>query len=210
MAIQISNNKSIDVFAMIVDINSYAKIVLKSDGHLIAQFIRDILIGGVNAIQKCGGEVAGFMGDAFFAILSDPDEVFRCCALIAKDVNNICEFISSNSEAFPYSPTGISLKIGIEYGSLDVSTISSNFLGEQKLFTGEAINYAARITAAGKGNRCLIGKNAYEKGLSKYIPSGSGPYKVKGKPGEPIYQYYKLDLGDIWIENGSSKNSYHV
>lgn len=207
MAIVIPEHSGIEAFAMIVDINGYTKMVSNSEGNLIAQFTRDVLYGGVNAVQINGGEVIGFMGDAFLGILSNSEDVFKCCALIAKDVDKQCEFISNNSKAFPYSPNGPSLKIGIEYGYLDISDISSNFLGSQKLFAGEAINYAARITAAQYGNRCLIGPKAFEKGLNNYVRDEDGPFKVKGKKGEQSYTYYKLDLGDIWRE-GDSEESY--
>ncbi len=207
MAIIIPKYKGIEVFAMIVDINSYTKMVANPDANLIAQFTRDVLSGGVDAVENNGGEVVGFMGDAFFAILSDADEVFRCCVTIAKDIDRQCEYISNNAKAFPFLPQGPSLKIGIEYGYLDVSDISCNFLGKQKLFAGEAINYAARITAADYGNRCLIGPKAFENGLNNYIRKEDGPNEVVGKEGEPIYKYYKLDLGDFWRE-GNSEESY--
>lgn len=207
MAIVIPQNSSLKVFAMIVDINGYTKMVSNSDANLIAQFTRDVLYGGISAVEKNGGEVVGFMGDAFFAILSDSDQVFNSCITIAKDIDRQCEYISSNSEAFPFSPKGPSLKIGIEYGFIDVSDISSKYLGKQKLFAGEAINYAARITAADYGNRCLVGPKAFEMGLKSYIRKEDGPFAIEGKEGEPLYKYYKLDLSDIWRE-GDSDESY--
>ncbi len=207
MTIIIPEHRCIEVFAMIVDINGYTKIVANPDANLIAQFTRDVLSGGVDAVESHGGEVVGFMGDAFFAILQDPEEVFKCCVTIAKDLDRQCEFISYNADAFPFSPKGPSLKIGIEYGNLDVSDISSKFLGQQKLFAGEAINYAARITAADYGNRCLIGPKAFKYGLNNYIRKEDGPFEIEGKEGEPIYKYYKLDLGDVWRE-GNSEESF--
>jgi class 3 adenylate cyclase len=207
MAIIIPEHGGVDVFAMIVDINGYTKMVSKPEANLIAQFTRDVLSGGIKAVENHGGEVVGFMGDAFFAILSDADEVFRCCAAIAKDIDRQCEYVSSNSDAFPFLPKGPSLKIGIEYGSIELSNISSKFLGNQKLFAGEAINYATRITTADYGNRCLVGPKAFGMGLKNYIQENDGPYEVEGKEGEPMYKYYRLDLSDIWRE-GDPKESY--
>ena len=88
------------------------------------------------------------------------------------------------------------MKISIEYGELNVATISSKFMGSQKLLIGSPINFAARIGAAGVGNRCLVGPAAASAGLYEY--GLAGPYRIKGKQGEPEYQYYELDLGDIW------------
>src|SRR5438876_6032672 len=74
--------------------------------------------------------------------------------------------------------------------------IPTKYLGTQNLVIGQAVNYASRITAAGKGNRCLVGPMAVEHGLSHY--NLRGPFEVKGKKGEGAYMYYELDLDDIW------------
>ncbi len=194
----IEQNKSFSAFAMIVDINAFTLMVAKGEKETgnIAQFVRDILSGGIEAVEKSGGLVVGFMGDAFLALLEDVDKVFDCCALIAKDLDRTCEYISGFSEDFPQCPKGPKLKIGIEYGVIDVSTIDSDFLGTQKIFIGSTINYASRIMSAGKGNRCLLGPEAYKKGLFQW--SDDDPHTTKGKKGEPEYLYYNLDLNDIW------------
>jgi hypothetical protein len=63
--------------------------------------------------------------------------------------------------------------------SMDVTTISSQYLGDHKLFVGNAVVYATRISRAGKGNRCVVGPLAArtfkEYGLE-------GPYFIAGKP----------------------------
>jgi hypothetical protein len=79
---------TIEAFAMIVDINGFTTMVSKSTiSESIAQFVRDILSGGTGVIQKNNGAVAGFMGDAFLAVLDNADSVFKSCAGIAKDVD---------------------------------------------------------------------------------------------------------------------------
>ena len=181
--------------------------VANPESNPMAQFIRDVLYGSIQAIEKNGGDVVGFMGDALLAIITDAENVANACASIAKDIDKQCEYLSNNSDAFPFAPKGVSVKIGIEYGYIDVSEISSSFLGVQKLFIGEAINYAARITAAReKGNRCLVGPKAFEMGLKNYCYD-EGYGEVKGKPKEGKYIYYRMKLGDIWIQ-GKSKETY--
>ena len=167
----------------------------KESGNM-AQFVRDILSFGVEAVEKSEGLVIGFMGDAFLALLEDGDKVFDCCALIAKNLDRTCEYISGFPEDFPQCPKGPQLKIGIEYGVIDVSTISSNFLGTQQIFIGSTINYASRIMSAGEGNRCLVGPEAYKKGLNQWCKDE--PETTTGKKGEPEYEYYNLDLNEIW------------
>lgn len=194
----IKQNHWFSAFAMIVDINAFTLMVAKGEkenGNM-AQFVRDILCGGVAAVQKSDGLVVGFMGDAFLALLDDADKVFQCCALIARDLDRVCEYISASPEDYPHCPKGPQLKIGIEYGIIDVSTITSDFLGTQKLFIGSTINYTHRILSAGEGNRCLLGPEAYKK---LYHWAGEqDPLSIEGKEGEPEYLYYNLDLDNIW------------
>ena len=201
------NKAGIEAFAFIVDINGFNNKVVISEGNSIAQYTRDILTTCVECVEKNNGEVVAFMGDAFLGILNDVSEVFGTCVSIAKRIDQMCEFISSRSDFFYFDPQGPSLKIGIEYGYIDCSTISSKFLGEHGFFIGEPINYVARILNIGEGNRCHIGPRAFELGLKGY--SGiEGPKKVKGKKGEPEYTYYQLILDDIWREGTDSIESF--
>ena len=194
----------IEAFALIVDINMFTPMVSKASysNDSIAQFVRDILSGGVGMVEKYGGSVVSFMGDAFLAVLDDPEYVFMTCAGIAKDVDRTCEYISTHQADCPgawnFAKGGPGLKIAIEYGWIDISTTYSNFLGEQRLLIGHCINYANRISHAGIGNRCLVGPNAINHhGMNSW--SNRGPYTVKGKPGEGDYIYWELELGDVWI-----------
>jgi class 3 adenylate cyclase len=193
---------SIRAFVILVDINRFAKMVKECQESLIAQFTRDVLSGAISAIEKENGEVIGFMGDAILGMLPDPDATACACFGIAKDLNSQCEYLSETQKEIPeswtYAPGGPSLKISVEYGTLDISTIQSKFLGTQKLLIGDAINYAARISHAGSGNRCLIGPMAVKEGISNY--QVEGPFFIRGKRGEGNYEYYRLPLGDFWIE----------
>lgn len=211
MVFTLPNSGSFSAFAMIVDINGFTKIVKNSYGNLIADFVRDVLIGSVSAIEQVGGEVVGFMGDAILGILPDAKTTADACFRIANDVNGQCEYISisqnENSDVWSFSPGGPSLKIGIEHGLLDVSTISSNTLGNHRLIIGDAINHAARILNAGEGNRCLIGPSAVENGFSNYTLSPS--QTVSGKSGELDYEYFQLDLSAIWIEGKPEDGQTH-
>jgi len=120
-------------FAMIVDINGFGKLAF-SDFQGIAQFTGDLLIGGIYRVEKNGGQVVGFMGDAFYAILHDVDSVFNCCSEIAKDMAGLYDDFASSQNTFPFSPKNIGLKIGVEYGLLDTGHIYSRFLDETIIF----------------------------------------------------------------------------
>ena len=193
---------SVEAFAMIVDINGFAPMVSKSVHHndSIAQFTRDVLSGGIEAVEKQGGVVVGFMGDAFLAVFDDVESVYKACAGIAHNLDNQCQYIAEHQRDFPdgwgYARGGVGLKIGIEYGWIDVSTIFSNFLGTQRILVGPPINYAARILAGGEGNRCNVGPGAMKHGMDQWW--NNGPYSIKGKPGEGEYVYWEMSLGEVW------------
>jgi class 3 adenylate cyclase len=194
---------TIEVFAMDLDINGFTNMVSKTTrSDFIAQFVRDILSGGVETVERHGGSVVSFMGDAFLALLDDAESAYKAVVGIAKDLDRQCEYISdfqrTHSNDWAFAPGGPSLKIGIEYGWVDISTIQSISLGTHLLAIGPAINYAWRITGAGMGNRCHVGPKAMEQGFSQW--RNFGPYSTKGKAGEDAYQYWQMALGDIWKE----------
>jgi hypothetical protein len=141
------------------------------------------------------------MGDAFFAVLGESEDVYKSCVSIAKDLDRLCEYISIHQKTFSedwlFSLEGPSLKIAVEYGWMDVSTIHCRSLGKQRLLIGPPINYASRISYAGKGNRCLLGPCAVDMhGMNQWRVEG--PQKISPKNGEPEYIYYELDIHDIW------------
>lgn len=190
---------------MIVDVNSFTNMVSEcSPSDSIAQFVRDVLSLGICIVQEQGGAVVNFMGDAFLALFDNPDSVYFSCAGIAKGLDPFYERLpehrKEHSNDWHGAARGGGLKIAVEYGWIDISTICSDILGRQRLLIGRPINYASRILSAGFGNRCLIGPEAMNnRGMDKW--KNSGPYSVKGKPGEGDYVFWQLDLGDIWRES---------
>jgi class 3 adenylate cyclase len=194
----------VEGYAIIVDLNQFSSMVSKAEetADAVAQFTRDALAGAIFEIEAQGGEAVAFMGDAVLGFMPPGEGVALACFGIAKDLDEQCEYISSAQEgdkcAWPFAPGGPSLKISIEYGMMDVSTIDSRLLGEHRLLIGSPINYAARISKAGVGNRCIIGPMAVERAFKQYTLDG--PHQIAGKPGEPDYEYYLFDLGDIWID----------
>lgn len=195
----IPENGHFHAFSLIADINSFTKLVANHDLPAgISAYVRDVLAGSIAAVEECEGSVIGVMGDAIFGVLPTSDAAFNACVLIARDVDRLCSYLSGTDyeEGVPELP---SLKVGVEYGPLSASTISSAALGTIPFCIGPATNYAARIIAAGVGNRCHVGPAAMHAGLSNYIEFNKA-IQIEGKAGESKYQYWKLDLSDVWIE----------
>lgn len=204
---------TIHAFALMLDINGFTPMVSRaSQSDSVAQFVRDVLTGGIEAVERQGGAVVSFMGDAFLAILGDAESTYKATVGIAACLDDQCEYISDHQREYPdsrhYSQGGPNLKIGIEYGWIDVSTIHSKLLGKQWLLIGPAINYACRIAAAGEGNRCHVGPPAMKNGLDRWW--NNGPFSAKGKVGENEYEYWPMNLADVWREGkiGPGEETY--
>jgi len=192
------------VFVIIVDINKFTKMVALSENsdESIAQFVKDTLHDAIAEIENAGGEVVGFMGDAVLGVLLDGASAVEACQGIARAANRRSEYLShlqqEDPDAWEFAPGGPTLKIAVEYGRLDLSTISSRFHGEHELLIGMAVNYAARISAAGEGNRCIVGPKAAHMAFNRYPLEG--PFHIEGKRGEGGYEYYVFPMEDAWLE----------
>jgi class 3 adenylate cyclase len=189
----------LDCVALVVDINGSEKLIGAGGDGLTAQFFRDLLAGGIDAVEKCNGSVISFTGDGFHAVLPTEKDAAHASWHIARDLRKTREYMSDKcddgSSVWPQMDIGVGLKIAIERGRLEVSTITSTFLGQQPFLVGEPTVYASRLLAFGKGDRCLVGPKA----AAKWEYAGlDGPYKGRGKHKGLTYEYYFYDLDDLW------------
>jgi class 3 adenylate cyclase len=192
---------SISCVVLIVDINGSEKLIEAGEDGLTGQFFRDILVGGIHAVEGCNGSVISFTGDGFVAVLPTEADAAEACWRIAKDFRKIREYLEDcrrdNPYAWPLSDVGLGLKIAIERGHLEVSSISSTFLGVQPYLVGPPTVYASRISAFGKGDRCVIGPKA----AANWPYAGlEGPFEGHIKHKGLNYQYYFYDLDDVWVD----------
>ena len=189
----------LDCVALVVDINGSEKLIGAGADGLTAQFFRDLLAGGIDAVEKCNGSVISFTGDGFQAVLPTEKDAAHASWHIAKDLRKTREYLSDKcddgSSVWPQMDIGVGLKIAIERGILEISAITSTFLGQQPFLVGEPTVYASRLLAFGKGDRCLVGPKA----AANWEYAGlDGPYKGRGKHKDLTYEYSIYDLDDLW------------
>ena len=189
----------LDCVALVVDINGSEKLIRAGADALTGLFFRDLLSGGIEAVEEGNGSVISFTGDGFQAVLPTEKDVAHACWHIAKDLRRIREYLSGTcddgSPAWPQMEIEVGLKIAIEWGVLEISTITSTFLGQQPFLVGEPTVYASRMLAFGEGDRCLVGPKA----AANWEYGGlDGPYEGKGKHKGLTYAYYFYDLDDLW------------
>jgi class 3 adenylate cyclase len=192
---------SLSCVALVVDINGSEKLIEAGADGLTGQFFRDLLYGGIQAVEECNGSVISFTGDGFIAVLPTEKDAAHACWGIARDLRKIREHLSDRcddgSPAWPQMEVGVGLKIAIERGVLEVSSISSSFLGKQPFLVGHPTVYASRISAFGEGDRCVVGPKA-----AANWPYGGleGPYEDEVKHKGLTYRYYFYDLADLWVD----------
>jgi len=187
--------------ALVVDINGSEKLIDAGEDGCTGQFFRDLLSGGIHAVEECGGSVISFTGDGFIAVLPTEADAAHACWGIARDLRKTREYLegcrANCADAWPHLEVGVGLKIAIERGELEVSSISSSFLGTQPFLVGAPTVYASRISAFGEGDRCIVGPRA----AANWPYSGlEGPYEDEVKHKGLKYQYYFYDLDDLWVD----------
>ena len=123
----------LDCVALVVDINGSEKLIGAGADGLTAQFFRDLLSGGIEAVEKCNGSVISFTGDGFQAVLPTEKDAAHACWHIAKDLRRTREYLSDTCDdgtpAWPQMEIGVGLKIGIERGVLRSAQSPRHFLG---------------------------------------------------------------------------------
>lgn len=118
-----------------VDINGSEKLIDAGEDGLTGQFFKDLLNGGIQAVERRNGSVINFTGDGFIAVLLTETDAAHACWEIARDLRKTREYLkdclTDCPESWPQLDIGVGLKIAIEGGQLEVSSISSAFLGVQ-------------------------------------------------------------------------------
>ena len=192
---------TVSCVAFVVDINGSEKLIDAGEDRLTGQFFRDLLAGGIRSVEECNGSVISFTGDGFIAVLPTETDAAHACWGVARDLRKTREYLRDCRvdfpQAWPQLDVGVGLKVAIERGELEVSSISSAFLGVQPFLIGPPTVYASRISAFGEGDRCVIGPNA----AANWPYAGlTGPFEDEVKHKGTKYQYYFYDLDDLWVD----------
>lgn len=192
----IGNKHGFECVVMVVDINASERLLAVDDWGGTAQFFRDLLCGSIRAVEDSHGSVINFIGDGLIAVLPSEEKAGSACMAIAHDLRRTRDYLKANGpEAFPQLKVGVGLKIGVERGWMQVSSISSEFTGDLPYLFGEPAVYATRISRFGRGDRCLVGPRAAAKWPYGWL---DGPFIRKRRTF--TYEYHSFDLGDLWVD----------
>jgi class 3 adenylate cyclase/tetratricopeptide (TPR) repeat protein len=142
------------------------------------------------AIERHGGTVEKFIGDAVMAVFGVPvvheDDALRAVRA-ADDLRSA--LIPLNEELEQRFRTRLQLRTGVNTGEVVTGT-------EERLATGDAVNVAARLEQAAQPGEILLGEETLRLVRGAVEAEPVGPVEAKGKS-EPFaaYQLVSVDQG---------------
>tara|TARA_B110000858_G_C17797129_1_gene473098 strand:- start:304 stop:2064 length:1761 start_codon:yes stop_codon:yes gene_type:complete len=166
---------------LFTDVRGFTSLSESVEPEQVTYIMNKALTAQQSAVQKHGGMVDKYIGDAMMAIFNAPmdldeheDKAIKCAQDIQKNM------IDLNKELIEEGLPSIAIGIGINSGDAIIGN-----MGSQQRFDytaiGDAVNTAARLESSTKevGKDLIIGQNTKQK--SKFKLKLLEPIKVKGK-----------------------------
>jgi class 3 adenylate cyclase/tetratricopeptide (TPR) repeat protein len=140
------------------------------------------------AIERHGGTVEKFVGDAVMAVFGVPhaheDDALRACRAAWEMQERLTEL---NEELESRFGTTIALRIGLNTGEV----VAGDATSRETMVTGDAVNIAARLEQAAVPGQVLIGEPTYRLVRDAVRVEPVEPLTLKGKS-EPMPAYHLL------------------
>jgi adenylate cyclase len=183
------------------DVRGFVSMTDHMPPEAIVEMLNEYMTRMVTIIQKHGGVVDKYVGDAIMALwgvpVSSPDDTenaLKACLEMRMELAALNQLRLSRGE----SP--IRIGMGLHRGEVIAGNIGSESKMEYTVI-GDAVNLASRIESMTKdfGRDLLISHSVYENAKLQFLMESCGSVPVKGKK-EPI-QLYRVD--GYWDEEGS-------
>ena len=147
-----------------------------------AESVRDLMFRYFHemrsAIERHGGTVEKFIGDAVMAVFGVPvaheDDALRA-ARAATEMR--LRLASLNDELERRFGTRIALRIGIETGEV----VAGDSTNRQAIVTGDTVNVAARLEQAASPGEILLGERTFRLVRDAVVAEPIEPLSLKGK-----------------------------
>ena len=163
-----------------VDLVGSTALVAGADPEVVRQRVNGYFEQVSRTIEKHGGTVEKFAGDAVMAAFGVPvtheDDAERALRAALEVVPQV--------EAL-----GLGVRIGVESGEVVVEDAESTFA------TGEAVNLAVRLQQAAEPGQVLLGQGARRLAAGAVEVESAGPLEIKGRQ-EPLWTWRALRVHD--------------
>ena len=163
-----------------VDLVGSTALVAGADPEVVRQRVNTYFEQVSGSIEKHGGTVEKFAGDAVMAAFGVPvtheDDAERALRAALEIVPRV--------EAL-----GLAVRVGVESGEVVVEDAESTFA------TGEAVNLAVRLQQAAEPGEVLLGQGARRLAAGAVEVESAGPLEIKGRT-EPLWTWRALRVHD--------------
>jgi class 3 adenylate cyclase/tetratricopeptide (TPR) repeat protein len=143
-----------------------------------------------DVLQRHGGTVEKFMGDAVMAVFGIPvlheDDALRALRAAAELRDRIEELNDDLEQTYGVR---IAVRIGVNSGEV----IAGDTLRGHSFAAGDAVNVAQRLEAAAEAGQILIGEMTRELARDAVRAEPTGPLTLKGR-GEPVNAFRLLEV----------------
>jgi class 3 adenylate cyclase/tetratricopeptide (TPR) repeat protein len=181
---------------LFADLTASTELASRLDPEDLRSVLRPFFDAMVEEIDRYGGTVEKFIGDAIVAAFGapvahedDPERAIRCALAMHRRLARL------NVELAERAGGDLAMRIGINTGEVIAHSI------EEGIVTGEAVNIAARFQAIAEPGRVVVGDRTYRRARHAFAFEDLGEVLVKGID-RPLHVF---EVGDeIAAPRGSS------
>lgn len=180
------------------DIRSFTSISERLAPEAVVEFLNDYMTRMVACVERSGGVVDKFIGDAIMAVWGAPSTkgsaALDAVSCLEAAINMRLSLIEFNKGRGGDDKPIIRIGCGINTGDCLAGQIGSAQRMEYTVI-GDAVNLASRIEALNKplGTDILVSEHTYRVVKDRIIAQEMPPIKVKGKA-EPLKIYAVINL----------------
>jgi class 3 adenylate cyclase/tetratricopeptide (TPR) repeat protein len=159
-----------------VDLVDSTGLVVNADPEVVRRRVNDYFERASQCIERYGGTVEKFAGDAVMAAFGAPraheddaERAVRAAFAVLEQVHDL----------------GLEARVGVEAGEVVVDDAESTFV------TGEAVNIAARLQQAAAPGEIVLGPTVRRLTAGTVEVEDAGPVEIKGRP-NPLWTWRAL------------------
>jgi adenylate cyclase len=162
------------------DIRSFTAFSERNRAEEVVDSLNRVLSFQTQAVQRNGGDVDKYVGDALVAVFSGNRKEEHAC-LTALEIQNE---IMHNRERY----NGLTVGIGINTGEVILGMVGSEKRADFTVI-GDHVNIASRLCGSAKPGMILIAESVYRRIEERARARGPYRLRVKGKENQlPVYQ----------------------
>jgi class 3 adenylate cyclase/tetratricopeptide (TPR) repeat protein len=163
------------VTVLFADLTASTEMASRLDPEDLRGVLRQFFDAMVSEIDRYGGTVEKFIGDAVVAVFGapvvhedDPERAVRCALAMQRRLPELNEHLASKAGG------DLAMRIGLNTGEVVTHAV------EEGIVTGRAVNIAARFQTVAAPGRVVVGERTYRQTRGAFAFTNLGELTVKG------------------------------